>query len=316
MHTESPAPEWSTLARPDATISWCRWPAPTGEPVGRILIAHGASEHAARYSRFAGLAADAGWAVYGIDHRGHGTTAAEHGAFGIARPGGWETMVDDLIALADHLRDEEPRLPLVLFGHSMGSLLAQRVMQRAGDRFAGVVLSGTSGSLEGASELEAILRAVEDAEGADQPSQLWAGVFSGFNEPFAETTPDPTGYEWLSRDDEEVARYVADPWCGGDLSNGFVTDMIVGMATMWAPDAEAAIPDDLPILLIAGDQDPVGGFGESVQALHDRLAAAGRGPLEIRLYPQARHELLNETNRDEVHADLLAWLGTLLGPAI
>jgi alpha-beta hydrolase superfamily lysophospholipase len=85
---------------------------------------------------------------------------------------------------------------------------------------------------------------------------------------------------------------------------------------MWQPDAEAAIPDDLPILLIAGDQDPVGGFGESVQELHDRHAAAGRGPLEIRLYPQARHELLNETNRDEVHADLLAWLGNLNGPAI
>lgn len=310
--TDRPAaPEWSTLTRPDATIEWCHWPAPTDPPVGQLLIAHGASEHAARYSRFAAIAAEVGWTVHGVDHRAHGRTADEHGAFGVARPGGWEAMVGDLIALTDHLRDAHPDLPIVLIGHSMGSMLAQRVMQLASDRFAGVVLSGTSGSLEGASELEAILRAVEDAEGADQPSQLWAGVFAGFNEPFADTAPDPTGYEWLSRDADEVARYVADPWCGGDLSNGFVTDMIVGMAAMWEPEAEAAIPTDLPILLIAGDQDPVGGFGESVQALHDRYAAAGLGPLEIRLYPQARHELLNETNRDEVHADLLAWLASL-----
>ncbi|MEZ5246775.1 MAG: alpha/beta fold hydrolase [Acidimicrobiales bacterium] len=309
MTEHAPDPDWSTLDRPDATIEWCRWPRPSA-PIGRILVAHGANEHAARYGRFAAIAREAGWEVCGVDHRGHGRTADEHGAFGVARPGGWEAMVDDLIALADHLDDE---LPLVLFGHSMGSLLAQRVIQLAGDRFAGVILSGTSGNLDGAAELEAILLAVEEAEGADQPSALFAGMFAGFNETFAATTSEPTGFEWLSRDADEVAIYVADPWCGGDLSNGFVTDMIRGMATMWDPAAEAMIPRTLPVLFIAGDQDPVGGFGESVRALHDRYGADGIGPLVLRLYPDARHELLNETNRDEVHADLLDWLGDLNG---
>jgi alpha-beta hydrolase superfamily lysophospholipase len=175
------------------------------------------------------------------------------------------------------------------------------------------VLSGTSGSLDGADELEAILLAVEEAEGADQPSALFSAMFAGFNEPFAGSTSEPTGFEWLSRDTVEVAAYVDDPWCGGDLSNGFVTDMIRGMATMWDPAAEAQIPRTLPVLLIAGDQDPVGGFGESVRALHDRYDAAGIGPLELRLYRDARHELLNETNRDEVQSDLLDWLGGLNG---
>ena len=310
MTTPVPDPEWSTLDRPDATIAWCRWPAPA-DPVGRILVAHGANEHAARYGRFAATVREAGWAVYGVDHRGHGRTADLDGSFGVARPGGWDAIVGDLIALADTISDDD--LPLVLFGHSMGSLLAQRVIQRAGDRFAGVVLSGTSGTLDGAAELEAILLGVEEAEGADRPSALFAAMFAGFNEPFAAGTTDPTGFEWLSRDADEVARYVADPWCGGDLSNGFVTDMIRGMAAMWDPAAEAAIPRTLPVLLIAGDQDPVGAFGESVQALHDRYAAAGIAPLALRLYPGARHELLNETIRDEVHADLLGWLAGLNG---
>jgi alpha-beta hydrolase superfamily lysophospholipase len=311
MTEAAPVPEWSTLDRPDATIAWCRWPSPT-VPVGRILIAHGANEHAARYGRFAACARDAGWEVYGVDHRGHGRTAAEHGAVGVARPGGWDGIVDDLIALADLVGGQDA-LPLVLFGHSMGSLLAQRVIQLAGDRFAGVVLSGTSGSLDGAAELEAILLAVEEAEGADQPSALFAAMFAGFNEAFVAGTPEPTGFEWLSRDVDEVTIYVDDPWCGGDLSNGFVTDMIRGMAMMWDPAAEATIPRDLPVLFIAGDQDPVGGLGVSVRALHDRYDAAGIGPLVLRLYPGARHELFNETNRDEVHADLLGWLAGLNG---
>ena len=309
MTDHAPEPSWSTLDRPDATIAWCRWPPPAA-PIGRILVAHGASEHAARYSRFAGVATAAGWEVFGVDHRGHGKTAAEHGTFGVARPGGWAAIVDDVIALADHLHSllPESNAPLVLFGHSMGSLIAQRVIQLAGDRFAGVVLSGTSGTLDGADELETILRAVEETEGHEQPSQLFAGMFAGFNEPFADTVDDPTGFEWLSRDVDEVAAYVADPWSGGDLSNGFVTDMISGMAAMWDPAAEQGIPKELPVLFIAGDQDPAGGFGESVRALHERYTEAGIGPTELRLYPDARHELLNETNRNEVHADLLEWL--------
>ncbi|MEZ5168069.1 MAG: alpha/beta hydrolase [Acidimicrobiales bacterium] len=275
-----------------------------------VLIAHGAAEHVARYSRLAALLVDDGFAVYGIDHRGHGRTAARAGTPGVARPGGWEAMVDDLGALAERIAADRPGVPIVLFGHSMGSLLAQRALQRDDVPYAAVVLSGTSGSLDGADELIAMLQGIEAAEGPDAPSAVFAAMFAGFNEPFATTVADPTGYEWLSRDRDEVAAYVADPWCGGALSNGFVTDMVTGMAAMWEPAAEARIPRDLPILLIAGDADPVGAAGASVRALADRYEAAGRGPITCRLYPEARHELLNETNRDEVHADLRAWLTT------
>ncbi len=304
-------PVWATLDRGDTTLEVCRWGEPT-TPTVVILIAHGASEHAARYTRFASLLVDDGAVVHGIDHRGHGRSAALHGTAGVARPGGWNAMVDDIAALTELLHDRYPGVPVALFGHSMGSLLAQRVLQRHGDLFFAAVLSGTSGSLEGAAELIALLQEIEAGEGAEKPSALFAGMFAGFNEPFAAGVDDPTGFEWLSRDRDEVARYGADPWCGAPLSNGFVTDMITGMSEMWQPDQEARIPEDLPMMLIAGDNDPVGDHGVSVRELAARYETLGKGPVTVRLYPDARHELLNETNRDEVHADLRAWFaGTL-----
>ncbi len=300
-------PMWSTLERDDATIAYCRW-GDDDAPAGVVLIAHGASEHAARYSRWASILVGDGYTVYGVDHRGHGRTADEHGAAGVARPGGWNAMVGDISALGDQLRQRHAGSTLILFGHSMGSMLSQRVMQLHGDCFDGVILSGTSGSLEGADDFVAMLQGIEAAEGADEPSALWDGVFAGFNEPFATAVDDATGYEWLSRDADEVRIYVEDPWCGGPLSNGFVTDMISGMAEMWSPAEENRIPTGLPILLVAGETDPVGDSGASVRELAERYEARGLGPVTLRLYPDARHEILNETNRDEVTHDLSDWI--------
>jgi len=303
-------PLWSTLDRDDTTVAICRW-GDTSTPTRVVLIAHGASEHAARYTRFASLLVDDGCVVYGIDHRGHGRTAAEHGTAGVARPGGWSAMVDDIAALADRLREQHPGVPLVLFGHSMGSLLSQRVMQLHGALLDGVILSGTSGSLDGADDLVALLAGIEEAEGHENPSALVAGMFAGFNESFTADIDDPTGFEWLSRDRDEVRLYVDDPWCGSPLSNGFVTDMIRGMVQMWHPEEEARIPTGVPLLLIAGETDPVGDSGASVRALAERYESNGLGPVELRLYPEARHELLNEINRDEVHHDLREWIHKL-----
>ena len=303
----APSPTWSTLDRGDTTVAVCRWEG-ADPPRSVVVIAHGASEHAGRYARLASALTGDGHVVYGIDHRGHGRTAADHGTPGVARPGGWEAMVTDLEALVDDAAAAHPDLPVILLGHSMGSFLAQRVMQRRGDRLAAVVLSGTSGGLEGADDLAPLLAAVEAEQGAEAPSELFAGMFAGFNEAFAGTVDEPTGFEWLSRDADEVATYVADPWCGGPLSNGFVTDMTTGTRALWQPEAEAGIPAGLPILLIAGDHDPVGDNGVSVRALAERYEAAGKGPVTLRLYPDARHEVVNETNRDEVTADLRSWL--------
>lgn len=306
---------WFTHTSADGTaIECCAW-LPDGPPRAVLLISHGAAEHAARYGRLAGLLNERGFAVYAPDQRGHGRTAANIDSLGVARPGGWDAMVADLVELADETSARHAGIPLLLLGHSMGSVLSRLVMAAAGDRFAAFVLSGITESAPPDPGMAELLAGVEAAEGADGPSALFAGMFGGFNEEFADGVEEPTGYEWLSRDAAEVRLYVDDPWCGMDLSNGFVSDMLGGMGQLADPAALASVPAGRPILIFAGDQDPVGGHGAAVPALAADYEAAGLGPVTTHLYAGGRHEMLNETNRDEVHADLLSWFDEVLGGA-
>jgi len=294
------------------TLAVYRWDDGGSSPKGAVQIAHGASEHARRYARVAERLVDAGYAVYANDHRAHGRTADEHGTFGVARPGGWTAIVDDLHVLTEHIAAAHPGVPIVLFGHSMGSMMAQGYLQRWGDDLAGLVLSGTTGGLALDDATLGLVVALGEGDGADQPSEVFAAMFGGFNEPFA--ADDATGFEWLSRDGAEVQKYVDDPWCGFPLSNGYVADMLAGTSAMWSPAAEANIRTDLPIYVMGGEQDPVG--GENVETVHQLVAryeVLGAGPLTLKLYPGGRHEMLNELNRDEVERDLLAWIDSVVG---
>ena len=284
-----------------------RWMPPVGVAAkAAVQIAHGAAEHALRYRRFALFLNAAGYVVYANDHRGHGKTAASLEKAGSAGVDGWNGMVNDMKLLSDHIRAENPSLPLMLFGHSMGSFLAQQYIQSWGSSLAGVVLSGTTGSL--GDNLPMVIAAVEqdiEQQGPDAPSAVFGQMFAGFNAPFE---PIKTGFEWLSRDEAEVQKYVDDPWCGFPFSNALVADMLKGGQTLWSPDCEAHIPTDLPVLMIAGAMDPVGGFATQVQALAARYQVLGVKDLTVKLYTGARHEVLNETNRAEVQQDVLDWL--------
>jgi len=285
---------------------------PDGDPTTVVQIMHGASEHLERYARLADALTDAGYGVYAHDHRGHGRTADRHGRFGVARPGGWTAMIDDASVVTDLIHENHPEARIVLFGHSMGSFVAQGYMERWGNGLSGVVLSGSSHGLEGSDELLPPPDSIADPH-PDSPSELFAAMFAGFNEPF--TSDDATGFEWLSCDPAEVKKYVDDPWCGAGvpLTNGFVADMIHGMVDAWDPEAEAKIPTNVPVLVMSGLQDPVGGFGEGASALATNLAALGVERVTANMYPDGRHEMLNETNRDEVTADLIRWLGNIAG---
>lgn len=303
------------------TIVVHRW-LPDGPVRGIVQIAHGASEHGARYDRLAGELTGAGFAVYADDHRGHGRTAGELERFGQAEPGSWDRMIADARELTEHLVRTHPDVPLVVLGHSMGSFIVQGYLQRHGDALRGLglrgaVLSGSAGSRSAQQEglRERVEAAVAD-EGRDVPSMQFALLFADFNDPFVDTAPasGPTGFEWLSRDPEEVQRYVDDPWCGQPLTNGFVLDMAAGLEELWTPEAEAGLPDGLPVLIAAGAEDPVGEHGASVRRLAERYRDAGLDVTEI-LYEGARHEIFNETNRDEVHRDLLTWLDRVVDPA-
>jgi alpha-beta hydrolase superfamily lysophospholipase len=263
------------------------------------------AEHAARYARFAGELATSGYAVYAPDHRGHGRTAGGADRLGWAGSDGWNGMVRDLDRLTALVAERHPGAPLVLFGHSMGSVLAQRFAQLHGDRLAGLILSGTFGGAPNLGAGIAAANALRLLRGDRAPSALQRTMFAGFNRAFA---PGRTGFEWLSRDDAEVQKYADDPRCGFTFSNRLLVDMLRGYAQTWKPADERRIPLTLPVLFFSGAVDPVGANTRAVTALAERYRALGLRDVTVTFYPDGRHEMLNETNRDEVVRDVLAWL--------
>jgi len=266
-------------------------------PTGLVLVSHGASEHSGRYDRFARALNAAGFAVAALDHRGHGKTAASTGR-GIMGPGGGDAVVADLHELRTSASTAVgPDVPVVLFGHSMGSLVGLAYLARHAEGLAGSVLCGFPADIDGAAALAPLLAGMEAVR--DEPI---ADLLGDNNKAFE---PARTRYDWLSRDAAEVDRYVADPMCGDDnpLTYGYLIDLFDVVVP--ARDRLASITS--PVLVIAGDQDPAGAMGAHPTRLADALRAAGIA-VDLKLYPGARHELLNETNRDEVTADIVDWL--------
>lgn len=297
------------FAAADGTpIDHARWLA-GGSPKAVLQIVHGAAEHAGRYDRFARAAVGSGFSVYATDHRGHGRTRLRSGRLGDAGPDAWNRMVDDEIALAQRLRAAHPGVPIVLLGHSLGSFIAQDLITRGAQPapIDALVLSGTS--YREAPPAEAI-RALDEAARREPlgDSALWASRFADYNKPFG----GPTGFEWLSRDAAEVRRYASDPLCGFAFTNELVRDIFVGFAQMREPAREARIPTGLPVLVIQGELDPVGENLAGTRRLVERYRALGLTRVDTRYYAGARHELLNESNREAVTADVLAWVARVI----
>jgi len=284
--TESPV-RFTFTGRDGTVISAYRWE-PSGAPRGVVQLTHGMGEHLLRYDHLATTLVAAGFLVHGQDHRGHGATAGSEEALGVLGADGWNSLVDDIDVLVERTHDRMPDVPVVLLGHSMGSFAAQQYVLDHSDRIAALALSGT-----------AAIDLLEPALDLDAPIDL-----SGFNAPFAHRT----GYEWLSRDDAQVDAYVADPYCGFGLDVEGGKAMFTRARDVADPDRLAGIRKDLPIHIMVGDQDPVNGQLALVNAFVERLEAAGLTDVTLRVWGDARHEIFNETNRDEVEADLLAWL--------
>jgi len=280
-------------------VAFYRW-MPDGAPKAVVCIAHGASEHGARYDRFASFLAGHGFAVFAQDHRGHGNTAKATG-LGIAGPREWDGVIDDQHEMVQLARKEVPGVKVILFGHSMGSFLAQAYVTKYGDEIDGLILSGSSGGMGDTQALVAMLDEAIKAAGPDNP----AGGFAGLNDQFTDARTD---YDWLSRDPDEVDKYIADPLCGDDvpLTLGYVRGMVAALGA--ATDSADPVRKDLPVLFITGEMDPVSQNAASVRDLEKRWRDYGVADLTALYYPEARHELLNETNRDEVHSDLVEWL--------
>ena len=277
-----------------------RWDTGAMRPRAVIVIAHGVSEHGERYDRIARSFAERGFVTYASDHRGHGLTAK--GKLGDAGSEGWEGILDDVGRVLERARADHPGLPAFILGHSMGSIVAQRFIALHAKELAGAILSGTPLKLADP-QLIAAARAAAENE-PEQPATLFVSMFSGFNAPFEAVT----GFEWLSRDTDEVRKYVDDPMSGNPLTNATLADFLPGWAQASSAENRALVATSLPILIVSGDRDPAGTNGEAPKELADAYRANGSRDVTLRLYAQARHEVFNETNRDEVTNDLIGWL--------
>jgi alpha-beta hydrolase superfamily lysophospholipase len=278
------------VSRADGTpITTYAWADVAGPPAGVVQIAHGLAEHGARYDRFAQALNAAGFLVHAVDHRGHGRSA--NGRLGDLGQAGFPGLIADVAQFGAALRQQHGGLPLFLLGHSMGSFAAQAALLEPAAPWSGVVLSGSTA-------LDMLAAAMANAP-ADAPRGLEA-----FNAGFEHRT----GYEWLSRDPAEVDAYVADPWCGWDVPDDVIPALFAPAAQLADPARLARIRSDLPILIASGDADPLAGGGALLQLLGQRYRDAGLKDVTVTLYPAARHEILNETVRDQVTDDIVAWL--------
>ncbi len=302
-----PGSEFMLRAEDGARLLGRRWP-PDGAPRAIVQIAHGLAEHGARYARLAGALNAAGYAAYAFDLRGHGPTSAPADLGHFADADGWAKCVGDLWTFNRLIAADEPSVPIVFLGHSMGSFLGQSFVADHSDALAGVVYSGSGKPPPMVAALRLIARAERLRLGKRGKSRLVNSLmFDALNKTFQ---PARTRSDWLSRDPAEVDAYVADPLCGFDVTNQLAIDFLDAWPHVISPERLARIRKDLPIYVFSGERDPV---GANIQGLIAALEGAGFTKLTTRIYPGARHETLNETNRDEVFADLIAWLDGVVG---
>jgi alpha-beta hydrolase superfamily lysophospholipase len=282
-----------------------------GDTKGIIQLFHGLGEHHRRYERFARFATARGFSVFAHDHRGHGPHAEEPGHF--ADSGGWQLLIEDGLLVNDFIREQCPERSIVLLGHSMGSYIAQQFAMFHDDRISALILSGSTRPQLLKLLPGRLIAYIESLRlGKRGKSALLDKLgFGDFNKPFQ---PARTELDWLSRDAAEVDAYIADPLCGGPYSCGLWLDLLRGLQSIRSDNELLRIRSDLPILLTGGENDPVGGDkGITQLALH--YAQTMHGRLSVKIYPEGRHEMLNETNRDEVTEDFVSWIETHL-PAV
>ncbi|MGY2363614.1 lysophospholipase [Pseudomonas sp. DWP1b1] len=283
---------------------------PEGPAKAVVMLSHGMAEHSGRYARLAEALCGAGYGLYALDQRGHGRTADE-GTLGLyAETDGWNKVVGDLASLNQHIGQQQPGLPIILLGHSMGSYIAQAYLLHHSASLHGAILSGSNFQPVALYRAARVIARIERLrQGLRGRSALIEFLsFGSFNKAFK---PNRTAFDWLSRDPDEVDKYINDPLCGFRCTNQLWIDLLGGLQQISKASNLAQIDPGLPILVMGGECDPVS-EGKRLNSLADALRDAGCQHLQLTVYPQARHEVFNETNRDAVTADVLAWLDQAL----
>ncbi|WP_139209302.1 alpha/beta fold hydrolase [Paenibacillus sp. OK003] len=273
---------------------------------GIVLIIHGILEHAVRYERFSTELASLGYVSYIPDQRGHGRSRTKPGLTTLAA-NEFMRMVTDLRQLHELAVSNDPDVPVYIFAHSMGTMVARNYLQQyGGEDLAGVILSGPAhlhGILEKGSALS---EASVHQHGYDHVDpELLDSVFGVMNASFQ---PARTGADWITRDTAEVDKYLADPHVQAPVTAGFLYEMLKDYHLIYDPDEVAKICKSLPALIITGDQDPATEFSNGAIMIMNLFKDVGIKDVKLIIYPQARHEMLNELNREEATSDLIGWI--------
>jgi alpha-beta hydrolase superfamily lysophospholipase len=280
---------------------------PADKPVAVVQILHGIAEHSERYENFATYLNSLGYAVVAEDHMGHGATVEYGGVKGYFH-GGWWAAIDDACALMRMTMEQYPDVPYILFGHSMGSFMARSILSKYPDiGISGCVICGTGWQPDlvlGAGR--ALAGGICKKSDPQKPSVLLHNIaFGSYNK---RVEHPRTPYDWLTRDNAVVDAYAADPMCGFVASAGLMNDMFEGISYIQKPENIAAMRKDLPVLFVAGGDDPVGDYGKGVRKAAQAFVNAGMKQVATKIYPMGRHEILNEINKKEVYKDISAWL--------
>ncbi len=281
---------------------------PEGAPRAVLQIAHGIAEYVHRYNDFAEFLAENGIAVVGEDHIGHGESVAEGAPmiyFG--EKNGWYKVVKDIHTVKEMYREKYPDVPYFLMGHSMGSFLARTYLIKYPGDVDGAIIMGTghqSGLLVSGGKF--IGNLVGKKHGFDKPHDTVTNLAFGSYTKKIENVR--TAYDWLSVNEENVDRYIADPLCGAPSTVGLFLDMIGGIGFIRKQENVNKMDTEKPVLFISGEEDPVGDYGKGVKAAFATFDKAGVKDLTCKLYPGLRHEILNEDCRQEVYEYILGWI--------
>lgn len=290
-----------------------KWIPETATPFCILQIVHGMAEHIERYDEFARFMAAKGILVVGEDHLGHGKSVPAGGTYGyFCEQDAANVLVRDVHRLKKIMQEQYPGVIYIILGHSMGSFILRNYLLRYGKGINGAVIVGTGMQSKGALFAARALTAVQSLLCGSKHvgKSIDKIAFGNYNDRF---TPNRTEFDWLSREEANVDRYLEDPLCGFTFTlNGFAT-LFQLIHNCYDQEKLNGMPKQLPIMMVSGAEDPVGDYGKSVEKVYDSYLEIGMQNVQIKLYEKDRHELLNETDREQVYSDIYRWILQRIG---